>query len=428
MEDMSDTQVQIAFPKVDTGSTALVMPVAPVGVVNEGLAVSAASAQGRQALECKSLLLGETLVRANREAADLLPKMLSNTEVLMQYGESSLEGVNSLIDKLLHDVEPVKIPEVKKMMSNLNREMRGIKRKYDVSDPKVKEKYDNWKGGMLGFIHSGRSLLDLLMDDVKSIEKQLDSVEKDLDDRAYQMRRNVSYYDSLYEQNEAEIVQVIYVIGVMELIRDLAAKAAGSITDEDSSDPRHGERKAKIAELAANMELRISDYKARLFVAWATAPQVRTMRALNVSLALRLNSMIKIGIPTMKGTILQWRVMIESQDAGKVMDAVGETVNDQLTNFFGAAGQIVPMIADTVNAPMLKPETVFAMADSILAQANGIVQAMQAGADQRAELDSAMVKSKQVIDSAANTVSDAIVDRIVATASTPLEISQSVLV
>lgn len=426
---MTTQALQIAFPKVDEGSAALAIPPAPLTPVNQGLATYAVQSPEvtRKTLSCERLLVGDTRLQAEAEASKLFTEMLANSQVFMTYGTKALEGVNTLIDRLLHEVEPTRIPELTALMKDLNREMRSIKNDYDVSNPKIREKYENWKGGFGRFFGKAKTLIDLLMEDVQSIETQIDNVGATLRGKQLTLLRNVTYYDALYEENELEIGKLIYAIGVMELIRDLAAKSADAVEVGDSSlGDRGGEQKAKLAEFANSMEIKIAEYKGRLMVAWATSPQVRMMRTLNVGLAERINELICVTIPTMKATILYWRMLMETHDAAEMSKVVQDASNEWLQAYAGAGAQLVPMIADAVQRPTLTPQTITAMVESVSTQADGIIKAMEAGAERRAELESAMVDAQSILANANKKVSDALIQRVLGAANKPLEIATTV--
>ena len=426
---MTTATMEIAFPKKDEGSTALAIPLAPETPANQGLAIYAAKppAEAKKSLVCKDLLVGETRQKAEQEAQQLFEEMLANTQVFMTYGTTALEGVNSLIDRLLKEVEPEKIPELTRLMQELNREMRGVKRKYDVSDPEVREKYEQWKGGIGRFFGKAKTLVELLMEDVTSLERQIDRVGRDLKGRQYTLLRNVSYYDILYEENEVEIQKLIYVIGVMELIRDLAAQQAQKIITGDATlGDRRGEQRSTLTDLATNMEVKIAEYKGRLLIAWATSPQVRTMRTLNVGMAERINELLCVTIPTMKATIVQWRMLIQTQDAAKVSTMVQEASNEWIRAYAAAGAEVVPMVAEAVQTPTLTPQTIAAMADSIDKQADGVIRAMELGAQRRQEMEAAIMEAVPVMANASAKVSDALLQHVIGTATKPLEITQAV--
>jgi uncharacterized protein YaaN involved in tellurite resistance len=418
----------VAFPQVTEGGP-LPVPEAPETVANTGLAVIAKTPETRNTLSCLALLQGDTLQRAYDDADQLYEEMLSNTQVFMTYGSRALDGVNDLVERLLHEVEPTDIPELTALMKDLNREMRSVRNKYDVSDPKVAEKYAEWKGGIARLWGKGKTLIELLMEDVQSIETQLNKVAKTLKGRQLQLIQNVGYYDELYVENEAEIIKVIYVVAVMEIIREKAAMDAKNIEVGDANlGDRKGERKAALAQFAENMSIKISEYKGRLFIAWSTSPQVRNMRNLDVALAERVNELLTITIPTMKATIVQWRLLIQTEDAAKLSAAVAEEANNWLQAYAAAGAEVVPRIARIVEEPSLKPSTITAMADSLAKQADGIVQAMEMGAQRRAENEQAILAAQKVIADSNAKVSDALVQQVVeeATRALPIQVTDSV--
>jgi uncharacterized protein YaaN involved in tellurite resistance len=353
--------------------------------------------------------------------------MLANNQMFMTYGTNVLDDVNSLVDRLLHEVEPAKIPELKKLMKDLNKRMRDVKHKYDPSDPKVVEKYEEYKGGILRFFNKGKTLVQLLMEDVTTLDRQIAKVSDDLKNKQYSVMRNVGFYDELYVENEAEIGKLIYKIGVMEIIRDLAAQRAAEIVVGDSSlGDRGGEQQASIAEFAHNMEIKIGEYKGRLMLAWATAPQVRTMRTLNISLAERLNELVCITIPSMKQAMVIWRMAAEGAEAAQFGAAVQDMSNEWFVQASNGMTAAVGIISATASNPTLTPATIAALADNIDRQADLVVAAMEAGYQRRQENEAAIMEAVPVMADATARVSDALIRRVLDQANKPLEITTSV--
>ena len=52
--------------------------------------------------------------------------------------------------------------------------------------------------------------------------------------------------------------------------------------------------------------MRTGEFKQRLFVAWATSPQVRNIRTISYGLGQRLGLLITLTIPVFKLTVVQW--------------------------------------------------------------------------------------------------------------------------
>lgn len=423
------TSIELAFPVTDTGSAALMaaVPALPDTPADNFLATQATAPATRQTLVCHVLLRGETLQKANEDAAKLLPEILQNSQVLAELGSDALAGVNRLIDDLLHGKEPVNLPEVEALMKSLSRDMRDLNHKYDPQDAKNIQKYEKARGRILSLFHLGKTFLEEFLDDVRSMESRFDKAIKTLTGKQLELVRNIAYYDEYYKLNEEEIKGLIYSIAVMELIRDLAAQEADKVVvgNGDLGD-RGGEQKAKLAEIVSLMDTKIAAFKGRLWVAWAMSPQVRMMRTLNLGLAEKINETITIGIPTMKATIVLWMKLGEAEQAKQVNEAVERIIKGSLEQFAAAAAITVPAIAEAVQTPALGPDTVRIMAESIATQADGIVAALEHGRERRAALDQAMIEGKQIINAATDRVNDAQIQGVLDHALDSLQVATSV--
>lgn len=388
----------------------------------------AVTPEKREQLSCRLLLVGDTLVRAEAEAAETLSQMLENRQIFAVFGTDTLEGVNQLNERMLNGRPPVNVPELEGVMKDLSRSMRGLGRKYDPSDPKVLEKYERVKGGILSKIGLVKTFFEEFMDDIRSLQGRFEVVIEKLEGKQHQLIRNVAYYDEFYDLNEQEIDRLIYKIAVMEMIRDLAAEQASRIVIGDSTlGDRGGEQKAEILELVTLLENKIAAFKGRLWVAWAMSPQIRNMRAISLGLSARIDQTVGITIPTMKGVIVIWLTLSEAEQAEKFNKAVEDAFNQSMAMFANAAKASIPAMANALATPALDPRTVLAWSESLSAQADGIVQALELGIQKRAELDKAIIEGKKVIDEATEKVNQAQLQHVLAIAQEkPPEIIKSV--
>lgn len=402
---------KVSFPMVPSAGSTIQVPPTPTSPADPFLSQYAQTQQTRQQLVCKDLLDPQSLEKAQQYARQLYPQMLANTQIMMTFGNDSVAGMNSLINRLLKEVEPVNIPQLSEIMRRLNDEMRKIRTKYDVSDDKTREKLDKWARGVGGFFGRMKSLLDALREDAMKIEEQIDRVKKELSGSEHQILRNVGFYDQLYVKNEEEIQNVIAAIAVMEILCDLAVEEGKSIViPAGTQDHQKEERKRNLAHFAHNMEIKIAEYKNRLFVGWTTSPQVTNMRDLDVALAQKLDLLMNLTIPVMLGTILQWRMMIQSMQGAQLEQAVAQTANEWLLAYAQAGDQAVPLIASAIETPTLNPTTISAMAAAVERQSQAILDAYEQGKQMRAENDDAMVRARQVISAATNEISTKVIE------------------
>ncbi len=432
---MTDSNIQIAAPVATATppaqSSVLEATAVPVeGPAETSLAVIAKTSEGRQGLVCKNLLEGETKRQAEAEAEKIYREMLTDTQVIMYYGTDALKDVNVLVERLLNEVEPTKIPELNGLMKELNVTMLGIKKKYDMSDPKVRKDYEKWTNGankVKGFFRRGRTFIEVLRSDFTDIEKQLDRISADLAGSQADMSRNVAFLDTIYTENEKEIAKLIYVIAVMEMIVDVAAKDADSIEVGDANlGDRGQEERQKRADLITSMKAKIGEYKGRLFIAWATAPQTRMMRNLDLGMSAKLGEMVNVTVPTMKSLLVQWRMMVQTQDAGKMSEAVQATANQWTQEFFKAGAETMPAIERAIQAPTFTPETLSVVADSLAQAADGVLREYQEGERKRDELDAAMVAAQQQLANTHRKIDEVVIDQVIEAATTPPQITTSV--
>ncbi|GAA3296289.1 toxic anion resistance protein [Dactylosporangium vinaceum] len=367
-----------------------------------------------RALVCKDLLSPGQLAQAQAAAKQLYPVMLANTDQLAAFGTSAIDGVNAQVTRIFREVGRVNIPELTGIMHELNDRMRNFRRKYDPSDPKVRETFNKFSDSIKGLFRKGRDLLEMLFEEAKTVEQQLDKVAGQLSDKQLQLKRNVVLCDELYKANEAAIGQLVGAIAVMELVRDVALDDANSIKITPGAPDERDlqERLSLITEFIQALEVRINEFQQRLFVAWSTSPQVRNIRTLNYGLGQRLALLMNLTIPTMKLTIAQWALMMQANQAADMQQAVADGANDVLSAYAQASKTAVPQIARVIQTPTIRPETILEVADSIDAQARGIEEAVKYGQQKRAEVVTAIVTANESMSQTSQRLSRTVIELV----------------
>ncbi|MEU5720778.1 toxic anion resistance protein [Micromonospora sp. NPDC047738] len=385
----------------------------PAGAADAAITTALATAEPKT-FSCTALLTPAQRTQAEQAARQLYPTMLANTEALANFGNQALDQVNAQVSRIFREVGRVDIPELTSIMHEINDRMRSFRRKYDPSDPKVRETFTKFSDAIRGLFRKGRDLLEMLFEEARTVEQQLDRVAGQLSDKQLQLRRNVVLCDELYKANEAAIGQLVGVIAVMELIRDAALADARSITvapgAPDERDQQ--ERLSLVTEFVQALEVRINEFQQRLFVAWSTSPQVRNIRTLNYGLGQRLALLMNLTIPTMKLTIAQWALLLQANQAADMQQAVADGANDVLSAYAAASKTAVPQIARVIQTPTVRPETILEVAESIDAQARGIEDAVRYGQQKRAEVVTAIVTANQSMSESAQRLSRTVVDLV----------------
>ncbi|MDG4797071.1 toxic anion resistance protein [Micromonospora sp. WMMD1082] len=408
--------------QIDFGSIVGGAAEPPAGAADTAITGALTAGQPRE-LVCSDLLTPAQRSQAEAAARQLYPAMLANTEQLASFGNSAIDQVNTQVSRIFKEVGRVDIPELTSIMRQLNDRMRTFRRKYDPSDPRIRETFNKFSDAVKGLFRKGRDLLEMLFEEARTVEQQLDRVAGQLSAKQHELRRNVVLCDELYKANEAAIGQLIGAIAVMELVRDEALAEARSITVTPGAvDERdQQERLSLVTEFIQALEVRINEFQQRLFVAWSTSPQVRNIRTLNYGLGQRLALLMNLTIPTMKLTIAQWALLLQANQAADMQQAVADGANDVLSAYARASQSAVPQIARTIQTPTIRPETLLEVAESIDAQARGIEEAVRYGQQKRAEVVDAIVTANQSMAQSANRLSQTVVE-LVTRAKQPLEL------
>lgn len=415
---MSVPSFQIQFPAAPGSGSRLVVPPAPSGAADNYIRQLGQQEKPRELLVCHNLLGPDDLNRAKAEAAKLYPLMLENTGLMLEYGQTAVAALNNVANQLLHDVKPIDIPEVTQAVGQLTKEMRRIRGKYDISDPRIREQLIKWaQAPRKAFILFGRAvdLIDALRQDAAGIDSQLSGVAGTLNDATEEVLRNINFYDLIYTTNEQEVENVIGVTAVKELVVALALADVEEIKVDpnDLSKRRELERKRRLTDFITNMNANIMEYKNRLFVGWTTSPNVTAMRSLNLGVAQQLDLMVNLTIPSYKLTVVEWQMQAQTLQASQLAALVSASFNEVMVAFANASAQVVPLIAEQTQTPVLSPVTIAAMANGIERQCEGLITAFANGRARQDESNTAIVHASRLIQHSTERVTEEVIKGLI---------------
>ena len=345
---------------------------------------------------CRDMLDAATREKLRAIAQQQYPVLLANPVALGDFGNGAVDAINAMVKRMLDEAgRAANIPELTAITRELDRQMRSFTNKYDrKKSAKHYEQYDATKTKVLDFFHKYKDMLTALLHDAKGIQRFLDGLTADLIQQRHQLSLNVELCNELYGENEASVNKLVAVIAVMEEVRDVANEAAAAIHPEGKPNDRElREQRDAILEFIQAMDVRIGEFKQRLYVAAATGPQIRKIRAISYGLGQRLALLVNLTIPVFRLTVVQWVALEQAAQAGQTAEAVGTATDTALTAWAHAASELVPQVARQIQAPSMRPETITLIADSLAEQARGIEEAYKFGTAARAEVNSAIARA-----------------------------------
>lgn len=343
----------------------------------------------------------QTGIRA--KAPQLVDNFLANQNALLDFGKEAVEEVNSTVNHILSEQKKIEIPQVDELLANTNRELNGFVAKYkDISTSVELEKKP---GFFQRLFKQAKNDLQEFYFDSQTIEKKMDSMAASVVKQEEVLARNIVSAELLIENNTKSIENLVGVIAFIEATGQEAAERAKQAQEQIANlAPTTveyqvaSEKLARVTEVANILEQQHSEYMSRLYVAWTTTPQMRNLVKVSSDMKQRLGMLRRNTIPTMKLSIAQLGILQQSIKSSQTADAIVNANNAALQMLADTSKEAIPMMERIAQNPTLSVVSVTKLAESLVAQNNGIIAAIDEGRQKRRELEAAIVRSAETIN------------------------------
>ncbi|WP_162012391.1 toxic anion resistance protein [Streptococcus sp. S784/96/1] len=346
----------------------------------------------------------------------LVDSFIADQNTLLDFGTSAVENVNATVNHILTEQKKLEIPQVDELLLNANRELNGFVTKYKDVKPAELEKKDNFFSKW--FKQSKNTLQDFYFDS-KSLEEKLDSMVVTVVKQEDTLARNIVSAEKLIEDNTKSIENLVGVIAFIESTQMESANRASRLQNEiatlDSTTPEYQIKSndlARMTEVINTLEQQHTEYVSRLYVAWTTTPQMRNLVKVSSDMRQKLGMLRRNTIPTMKLSIAQLGMLQQSIKSGATADALINANNAALQMLAETSKEAIPSVERAAQSPTVSIQSVTALAESLVAQNNGIIAAIENGRQQRAQLETAIVKSAETINDSVKLRDEKIVQAI----------------
>ncbi|MFZ2952033.1 MAG: toxic anion resistance protein [Streptococcus suis] len=343
----------------------------------------------------------QTGIRA--KAPQLVDNFLANQNALLDFGKEAVEEVNATVNHILSEQKKIEIPQVDELLANTNRELNGFVAKYkDISTSVELEKKP---GFFQRLFKQAKNDLQEFYFDSQTIEKKMDSMAASVVKQEEVLARNIVSAELLIENNTKSIENLVGVIAFIEATGQEAAERAKQAQEQIANlAPTTveyqvaSEKLARLTEVANILEQQHSEYMSRLYVAWTTTPQMRNLVKVSSDMKQRLGMLRRNTIPTMKLSIAQLGILQQSIKSSQTADAIVNANNAALQMLADTSKEAIPMMERIAQNPTLSVASVTKLAESLIAQNNGIIAAIDEGRQKRRELEAAIVRSAETIN------------------------------
>lgn len=332
----------------------------------------------------------------------LVDSFMVNQNSLLDFGQSAVEDVNTTVHHILKEQKKLQIPQVDDLLKNTNQELNGFVKKYKDIGPAELDKKPNL---IQKIFKQGKNTLQEFYFDAQSIEQKMDNMAADVVKQENILARNIVSAELLIEDNTKSIENLVGVIAFVEASQQEATKRAQALQTElaalDNATPEHQRKTdllARTTEVINTLEQQHTEYLSRLFVAWATTPQMRNLVKVSSDMRQKLGMLRRNTIPTMKLSIAQIGMMQQSIKSGVTADAIINANNAALQMLAETSKEAIPALERSVQNPTMSITSVTTLVESLVAQNNGIISAIEQGRKKRAQLENVIVKSAETIN------------------------------
>ncbi|HFO0691689.1 TPA: toxic anion resistance protein [Streptococcus pyogenes] len=336
------------------------------------------------------------------KAPALVDTFLADQNALLDFGQSAVEGVNATVNHILAEQKKLQIPQVDDLLKSTNRELNGFIAKYKDATPVDLDKKPNF---LQKLFKQSRDTLQEFYFDSQNIEQKMDSMAAAVVKQEDTLSRNIVSAELLIEDNTKSIEHLVGVIAFIEASQKEASQRAAALQKDlktkDSATPDYqikADLLARTTEVINTLEQQHTEYLSRLYVAWATTPQMRNLVKVSSDMRQKLGMLRRNTIPTMKLSIAQLGMMQQSVKSGMTADAIINANNAALQMLAETSKEAIPALEQSAQSPTLSMKSVTSLAESLVAQNNGIIAAIDHGRKERAQLESAIIRSAETIN------------------------------
>ncbi|HES6636164.1 TPA: toxic anion resistance protein [Streptococcus pyogenes] len=336
------------------------------------------------------------------KAPALVDTFLADQNALLDFGQSAVEGVNATVNHILAEQKKLQIPQVDDLLKSTNCELNGFIAKYKDATPVDLDKKPNF---LQKLFKQSRDTLQEFYFDSQNIEQKMDNMAAAVVKQEDTLARNIVSAELLIEDNTKSIEHLVGVIAFIEASQKEASQRAAALQKDlktkDSATPDYqikADLLARTTEVINTLEQQHTEYLSRLYVAWATTPQMRNLVKVSSDMRQKLGMLRRNTIPTMKLSIAQLGMMQQSVKSGMTADAIINANNAALQMLAETSKEAIPALEQSAQNPTLSIKSVTSLAESLVAQNNGIIAAIDHGRKERAQLESAIIRSAETIN------------------------------
>ena len=272
----------------------------------------------------KSLNYDELTAEEKKAIEDFNSKLdVTDSTQLLQYGVSAQEKISKFSDSILEDVKTKDTGEVGNLLADLVSQIKNFDN--DVSS---KNK------GLFGKLFSNaKKEVDYMIAKYNKIEKNIDTVENNLEKDKLQMLKDISIFDTMYDKNLEYFKEIsLYIIAGERKLEELRTKVLPELQQKakESGEQLDVQKVNDMENLINRFEKKLYDLKTTRIISIQMAPQIRLLQNNEAELVEKIQSSITNTIPLWKNQIVIALGINNAKKALETQQEVSKLTNEML--------------------------------------------------------------------------------------------------
>ena len=307
------------------------------------------------------------------------------TEIL-QFGAPAQDKISKFSDSILEDVKTKNTGEVGDLLANLVSQIKSFDS--DIAG-------SNKKGFFAKLFSSAKKELDYIIARYSKIEKNIDTIEGNLEKDKLQMLKDISIFDTMYEKNLEYFKEIsLYIIAGDRKIEELRSKVLPELKAkaEKSGDQLDIQAFNDMEAMITRFEKKIYDLKTTRIISIQMAPQIRLLQNNEAELVEKIQSSITNTIPLWKNQMVLALGINNAKQALKNEQEVSKLTNEMLVKNSETLKQGSIDIAEESEKAIVNIETLQKTNQNLIETLDKVIEIHETGRIKRKEAEQTLTE------------------------------------
>ena len=311
---------------------------------------------------------------------------INDSAQVLQFGAAAQNKISEFSDSILEDVKTRNAGEVGDLLANLVSQIKSFDK--DISNSSKK--------GLISKIFSNaKKELDFIIAKYSKIEKNIDSIENNLEKNKIQMLKDITIFDTMYEKNLEYFKEIsLYIIAGERKLKELREVELPKLVEKakKTGEQIDAQKVNDMENLINRFEKKIYDLKTTRIISIQMAPQIRLLQNNEAELAEKIQSSITNTIPLWKNQMVLALGINNAKQALKSHQAVTKLTNDMLVKNSETLKQGSIEIAEESEKAIVNIETLQKTNQNLIETLDKVIEIHKNGRVKRAEAENTLLE------------------------------------